>query len=87
MEKLLTVKTLAILLGRTEGAIRNDLSRKPQQLPPPIRIGGLVRWRKSDISNWLDLLAKRQHNCVVERPKRKRGRPTKAEQLERNKGV
>ncbi len=85
MQKLLTVKTLAILLGRTEGAIRNDLSRKPQQLPPPIRIGGLVRFRQPDVDNWLDTLAKKQHGCINEHLKRRRGRPTKAEQMKRSR--
>jgi len=90
MEKLLTVKALAIILSRSEGAIRNDLSRNPERLPCPLAMPGgrLLRWRLSAVVEWLDSLGnfeKQEEKVLVVPQKRRRGRPTKAAQIRRNK--
>ena len=84
MEKLLTVKALAIILDRSEGAIRNDLSRNPERLPCPLALPGrFVRFHPSDVLAWLDGI-ERKEKKVVTALKRRRGRPTKAEQIKQS---
>lgn len=82
-EQLLTVADLATLLRRTEGAIRHDLSRNRGKLPNFIRIGRLVRFRKSAVRLWLDALEQSDSQNLGE-IKRRPGRPKKAEQVARN---
>lgn len=51
MEKLLTIKETAEILGLAEGTIRNRIKKtasKPFELKP-VRIGRAVRFKKSDI--------------------------------------
>lgn len=79
-EILLTVKDLAVILGKSEGAIRNDLSRDPEKLPLYFKIGRSIRWRPSTVSEWLDDLEKKQ-NSSRNRKKRRRGRPRKSDQI------
>ena len=52
-ETLLSAEALADMLSLSKRQIfRLNVSGK---IPSPVRIGGSVRWRKSDIENWLDL--------------------------------
>lgn len=49
--RLLTVKDVAALLDmsvRTIWRRRNDGS-----IPPPVRVGGAIRWRLIDIRSWI----------------------------------
>jgi len=49
---LLSVRTLAKRLGlsvRTLWRLRSG-----GKLPPPVRLGGAVRWRTADIDAWVD---------------------------------
>ncbi len=52
-EPLLDTPALAELLGLTVGGIRNMLCRNPEHLPPPVRIGRRVRWRRTTVERWL----------------------------------
>ena len=52
--KLLNAAELAERLGTTKGNVYAMRSRG--QLPTPVRIGKRVRWRESDINEWLDSL-------------------------------
>jgi len=76
----LTVTDLSAVLKRAPKSIHNDLKRNPTSLPQPIRIPGARRilWLQTDVEAWL-----RQHQTEATPPKRRRGRPTKAEQLRR----
>ena len=58
MEKLLTVKELADLLGFAEKTIRWKVVRCPEALPPTIKIphSNIIRFRESDVKAWLDSL-------------------------------
>lgn len=58
MEKLLTVKDLATLLGLAEKTIRWKACRTPEVLPPSVQIPGcrIIRFRESDVKAWLDNL-------------------------------
>lgn len=52
-EKLLTAKTLGEALSLSKRTIfRLDSSGR---IPKPVRIGGSVRWRQSDIERWISL--------------------------------
>ena len=55
---LLTMKQLSEVLGMSYGAVRALRSRDPDALPHPIMIGGVYRYRASDVDAWI--LAKQQ---------------------------
>jgi predicted DNA-binding transcriptional regulator AlpA len=92
---LLRVEELAQLLHKSIASIRSDISRNPHALPPLCRLPGTKRllWREEDVSRWL------ADHVISEVPPassraaraassiRRRGRPTKAEQLRRQLGV
>lgn len=79
---LLTVADMATLLSRSESAVRQMNWRK--QLPSPLRQGRRLYWRAVDINKWLETLS---HELSDLRPleKRGRGRPSKREQLARQR--
>ncbi len=86
MEKLIDISQLGEILGRSVGALRNDLSRNPARLPAPIRIGQagrLLRWRQKDVQVWIDQLAAEQQSSPRQKKRRRPGRPTKSEQIRR----
>ena len=45
------VALLARLTGRSVRSLWRDLSAG--RLPPPVRIGGSIRWRRDDILAWI----------------------------------
>ena len=53
--KLLMAKDLAMLLRRTRRSIEVDVTRRPQSLPPRLRIPGSRRvvWLEADVFRWL----------------------------------
>lgn len=54
-DNLLTPATLAPLVYKpTAEAVRQQLRRDPSALPPFVKIGGRIYWRKSDVQKWLD---------------------------------
>jgi hypothetical protein len=87
MKTLISVEELSAYIRKTVSSIRSDATRNPQSLPPICRLPGTKRllWRVEDVDRWLE-----EH---VEFPvavqdallpqERKRGRPTKAEQVAR----
>ena len=68
--ELLDTPALAALLGLTPSGIRNMLCRNPENLPPPVRIGRRVRWRRATVERWLG-----QHEAPLLTPPPPRGRP------------
>lgn len=52
-DHLLDTPALAELLGLAPAGIRNMLCRNPENLPPPVRIGRRVRWRRITVERWL----------------------------------
>lgn len=92
MQALLTVEELATYLHKSVASIRSDSTRNPQSLPPICRLPGTKRllWRMEDVQAWID-----QHvRCeapvpAMQRPDLspapRRGRPTKAEQVTRQR--
>jgi predicted DNA-binding transcriptional regulator AlpA len=59
-ERLLTVEELGQILGRSPGTIQKDLRRNPDAVPPRLVLPNtrLLRWRASEVSAWLDGLAR-----------------------------
>jgi len=65
---------LAALLCLSPLSIHSTLVRRPDRLPPPIRVPGSSRlvWLEADVLAWLE-----SHKSKVEAAPRKRGRPFK----------
>lgn len=88
------INDLSNALGRTQGSIRADLHRENWlRTPPPTRLAGTLVWRPQDVNAWLEERA-RESGAVVElvsgqsdesTPRRRRGRPTNAEKVRRQK--
>jgi len=55
MQKLLKIKDMAEILGRSPLTVRVDVSRRPETLPPRIVMPGSNRvvWDANDVSEWL----------------------------------
>jgi predicted DNA-binding transcriptional regulator AlpA len=87
VEQLLTPKTLASTLGIAEQTIYNRHSIGGN-LPPAIKLGHLLRFRPADVEAWLEVQRQSAPPLLPSTPRtqhapavRKRGRPTKAEQI------
>jgi predicted DNA-binding transcriptional regulator AlpA len=65
--KSLTPEELAPIIGRKASSIRVDVSKRPETLPPRLRIPGsrAIRFLEADVLAWLEGLR--------EAPRRKRG--------------
>lgn len=59
-ERLLTVEELGQVLGRSPETIKKDLRRNLDAVPPRMVLPNtrLLRWRASEVSAWLDGLAR-----------------------------
>ena len=78
---LLPIELAAPLLGKSPATLRTDITRRPGSLPVFVRFGRRVFFIKRDIDLFISA-----SRCVapllvsVSPVKKKRGRPTKAEQ-------
>jgi predicted DNA-binding transcriptional regulator AlpA len=66
--------------------IYSNLRRAPERVPPPIVLpSGQLRWNPVEVRRWLTCLQKQpsQREQVVTAPRRRRGRPTKKEEVAR----
>ncbi len=80
---------LACILPLSVATIRADVSRRPWLLPPFVKIGTRTVWLRQTVLEWL-----KQRECTVappspvaaQAPRRRRGRPSKAEQVIRARG-
>lgn len=83
---LLTVDQLAQCLHKSVASVRSDATRNPLSLPPICRLPGTKRllWRVEDVERWLAEHvdgAAANPMPIVGLERRRRGRPTKAEQV------
>ncbi|EON21867.1 hypothetical protein C265_16296 [Cupriavidus sp. GA3-3] len=84
---LLTVDQLAKCLHKSVASVRSDATRNPRSLPPICRLPGTKRllWRLEDVEHWLAqhvaLSSTSQESSTHTRQLPRRGRPTKAEQI------
>jgi len=54
MLKTLDVEELSVILRKAPSTIKVDLRRRPERIPPPIRIpgSGKLLWIESDVEYW-----------------------------------
>jgi predicted DNA-binding transcriptional regulator AlpA len=80
MEKLLTPVELSQLIGL---AVQSIYNRKSEglSLPPAVKLGRLLRFPESGVRAWLATLPSARTVSTLSVPKRRPGRPTKAEQV------
>ncbi|WP_425485937.1 helix-turn-helix transcriptional regulator [Achromobacter pestifer] len=92
MDKLLTSDQLAAVLGVSVQTLYNRRTRG-EPLPPCVKVGRLLRYEQTEVLAWVASLREAHHVQDVAPPtpeqtaapqdSRRRGRPTKAEQLQR----
>lgn len=92
MEKLLTPAQLAAVLGLSVQTLYNRRTRG-EPLPPCVKVGRLLRYEQTEVHAWLASQREAQHvsqvalappeRTAAPQVARRRGRPTKAEQLQR----
>lgn len=89
---LLTVDQLAQCLHKSVASVRSDATRNPKSLPPICRLPGTKRllWRAEDVESCLAAHVAGSLQPVgvqspAPGPSSRRGRPTKAEQVERQR--
>lgn len=91
MKELITVEQLSVCLHKSIASIRSDATRNPQSLPPICRLPGTKRllWRAEDVERWLaahvEGMSRPVALVVAEDSRPRRGRPTKAEQVARQR--
>ncbi|MEO8119395.1 MAG: DNA-binding protein [Rhodoferax sp.] len=94
MKSLLNVEQLSTCIHKSVASIRSDATRNPRSLPPLCRLPGTKRllWREEDVAHWvaihvigIDTPTITKNSLIVERPAAKRGRPTKTEQIARQR--
>lgn len=93
MEPLLSPVQLATLLGISVQTVYNRRTRG-DTLPPCLKVGGMVRYRPEEVRLWLTSQAETPLPCVASAgiaeqhgaSLKRRGRPTKAEQIRRRRG-
>ena len=62
MEKLLSVKQVAEILGVSEGWVRDHATRKRPRLPV-IKLGKYLRFSEPEIDNWVRKMSGREPTC------------------------
>lgn len=92
MEKLLTSDQLAAVLGLSVQTLYNRRTRG-EPLPPCVKVGRLLRYEQAEVHAWLASQREAQHaqrvalvtpeQTATPQVARRRGRPTKAEQIRR----
>lgn len=93
MENLLTVELLASKIHKSVKSIRSDVTRNPKSLPPICRLPGTKRllWREEDLVRWVAghvvgiTPTPPENSLVASDSVAKRGRPTKAAQIARQR--
>lgn len=93
MKALLTVDDLSAYIHKSVTSIRSDVTRNPQSLPPICRLPGTKRllWRSEDVERWLaDHVSgsvERAVSAIAEAVQAKPGRPTKSQQIKKQKST
>jgi len=87
MDRFLNIKQLSEIIGLAEQTIYNRVNTGGD-LPPTIKLGRSLRWRESNVEEWMNSkqampskLSQASVDLSSLLTKRRRGRPTKAEQF------
>ena len=82
MIKLFTVEQLSTLIHKSPSSIRSDIARNPNSLPPSFVIPCSRRRLFKDVDLWTECLINIQSPEITLPTRARRGRPTKAEQIQ-----
>jgi len=89
--RMLTVDDLSAILSKSIHSVRSDVHRNPDSLPPLTPLPGTRRllWHPDDVDAWLRRHSNDQKQIPQpqQEPARRRGRPTKTEQVARAQGA
>lgn len=50
---LLSIKQLAEVMGVSYRSLLNIRCKNPDELPPAIKVGGVIRYRATDVDAWI----------------------------------
>lgn len=81
---VLDAAALAQILPFSAATIRADVSRRPHLLPPFIKVGTRTVWLKETVLRWLKN-KEMTFTPPPQPPSKRRGAPTKAERLAKQK--
>lgn len=91
---VLTIEELSHVIKKSVWSIRADLRRNPEALPPLFKLPGSRRVLFKDVDSWLEKIAadylrpdSNQPAQLQQLKRRQRGRPTKAEQLNKSLAI
>ncbi|QJT09510.1 helix-turn-helix transcriptional regulator [Oceanidesulfovibrio marinus] len=90
-KRFYNIEELSIILGKSIAAVHGHLARKQYDaVPPPIKLGRRLAWLVESVDAWIDDKAAQAEATAATNaehsnaPRRRRGRPTKAEQKARS---
>lgn len=52
--KTIGVDEIAALLRKTPDTVRNDITRRPESIPPRLLIPGRLLWLERDVIDWIN---------------------------------
>jgi len=91
-KRFYTVQEIATILGKSVAAIHGHLARKQfDAVPPPMRLGRRLAWLVEYVDSWIEAKADKAvaqaeaYFSSAQAPRKRRGRPTKAEARRRER--
>ena len=92
-KKFYNIEEMSAILGKTIASIYGHLARRQwDAVPMPMKLGCRLAWLVSAVDEWVDMKLKQvsaqltAHEKHLTSVPKKRGRPTKAEAREKEKG-
>lgn len=89
-KRFYNIEELSTILGKSVSAVHGHLARKQYDaVPPPMKLGRRLAWLVESVDGWIEkktLEAEEQfeeRQATLQTSPKKRGRPTKAESIER----
>lgn len=90
--KFYYIEEMSAILGKSIAGIYGHLARKQYDaVPPPMKLGRRLAWHIQAVDDWIEVklsLAKveaEKYKEFIQAPPRRRGRPTKTEEIKRRK--
>ncbi len=86
------IEDMSAILGKSAMAIHGHLARKQYDaVPPPMRLGRRLVWLVEAVDEWISIKVAdakaevERHKEFMNAPPRRRGRPTKTEEIKKRK--